>query len=76
MPKRKHVTLFDRQYPAEKQAEGIAISQAELEGHCIKCEFDKKCMTDNRFEFPAFAWCMRRKVEILKDWKKAGEMNG
>ena len=31
----KHITMFDRPYPAEKQAEGIAISQAIVGGHCI-----------------------------------------
>ena len=72
MPKLKHITMFDRQYPAEKQAEGIAISQAIVGGHCIECGFYKKCTTDNRFKFPVFAWCMRRKAEILADWEKGG----
>ena len=72
MAKWKHITMFDRPYPAEKQAEGIAISQAIVGGHCIKCGFYKKCTTDNRFKFPVFAWCMRRKAEILADWKKGG----
>lgn len=33
MPKWTHITMFDRPYPAEKQAEGIAISQAIVGGH-------------------------------------------
>ena len=73
MTKWKHITMFDRPYPAEKQAEGIAISQAIVGGHCIECGFYKKCTTDNRFKFPVFAWCMRKKAEILADWKKGGE---
>ena len=31
----KHITMFDRPYPAEKQAEGLAIHQAIVEGHCV-----------------------------------------
>ena len=41
MPKWKHITMFDRPHPAEKQAEGIAISQAIAGGHCIQCGFYK-----------------------------------
>ena len=29
----KHITIFDRQYSPEKQAEGLAISQAIVYGH-------------------------------------------
>ena len=54
MAKWKHITMFDRPYPAEKQAEGIAISQAIVGGHCIQCGFYKKCTTDNRFKFHIF----------------------
>lgn len=32
-----------------------------------------KCSTDTHFEFPVFAWCMRRKADILADWKKGGD---
>ena len=31
-----HITMFDRPYPPEKQAEGLAISQAIVGGHCHK----------------------------------------
>ena len=34
-----HITMFDEQYTPEKQAEGIAISQAVVDGHCYKCGF-------------------------------------
>ena len=73
MAKWKHKTRFDRADPAEKQAEGIAISQAIVGGHCIECGSYKKCTTDNRFKPPVFTWCMRRKAVILADWKKGGE---
>lgn len=29
-------------------------------------------LDDKHFEFPVFAWCMRRKAEILADWEKGG----
>ena len=41
IPKWKHITMFDRPCQAEKQAEGIAISQAIVGGHCIECGFIK-----------------------------------
>ena len=62
----KHITMFDRQYTPEKQAEGLAISQAIVYGHCDKCGFLSQCSTQGEaFRFPVFAWCMRRKAEIL-----------
>lgn len=66
----KHITMFDRPYPAEKQAEGLAIHQAIVEGHCDKCSFLSQCSTQDDFKFPAFAWCMRRKAEILADMRR------
>ena len=70
MPNRKHITLFDRQYPADKQAEGLAISQAIVGGHCDKCGFLAQCSTQGKkFKFPPSAWCMKRKTEILKKWE-------
>ena len=35
----KHITLFDRPYPVDKQAEAISIHLAIVEGHCDKCDF-------------------------------------
>lgn len=64
----KHITMFDREYPADKQAEGIAIQEAVVEGHCDKCGFLSQCSTDDSFRPPVFAWCFRRKQEILKKW--------
>lgn len=64
-----HITMFDRQYPPEKQAEGLAISQAIVGGHCDKCAYLPQCSTDDGFKFPALAWCMKRKAEIMKEWR-------
>ena len=67
----KHITMFDRQYSPEKQAEGLAISQAIVYGHCDKCGFLPQCSTQGEaFQFPVFAWYMRRKAEILADMQK------
>ena len=44
----KHITMFDRQYTPEKQAEGLAISQAIVYGHCDKCGFLSQCSTQGR----------------------------
>ena len=64
----KHITMFDRQYTPEKQAEGLAISQAIVYGHCDKCGFLSQCSTQGEtFRFPVFAWCMIKKAEILRD---------
>lgn len=63
-----HVTMFDQEYPVDKQAEGIAIQEAVVEGHCDKCGFLSRCSTDDYFRPPVFAWCFRRKKEILKQW--------
>lgn len=65
-----HITVFTQEYPMEKQAEGIGISEAIVNGQCGKCPFLKQCSTDKNFVFPAFAWCQRRKRQILKEWEK------
>lgn len=63
MDKWTHTTLFDRPYPPEKRAEGLAISQAIVGGYCDECVFLTKCITQRTFKFPASAWCM---LDILK----------
>lgn len=68
----KHITMFDREYPVEVQAEGIAVSEAVAKGHCNSCGFLNVCSTNDRFRPPIFAWCSRRKAEILKDWLVRG----
>lgn len=67
----QHITIFDREYPADKQAEGMAIHQAVATGACDKCGFLQKCSTDDSFKPPVFAWCQRKKAEILAKWKEA-----
>lgn len=62
-----HITMFDRPYPPEKQAEGLAVSQAIVGGHCHKCGFFPQCSTQDDFQFPVFAWCMKRKAVILRE---------
>lgn len=65
-PKYKHVTIFDRPYSYDKIAEGHAIHEAVVEGHCDECCFLEQCKSDTSFRPPVFAWCSRRKAEILK----------
>lgn len=65
----KHITMFDREYPMDKQAEGMAIHQAVVTGACNQCGFLAKCSTDYRFKPPVFAWCSRKKSEILAEWR-------
>ncbi len=61
----RHVTIFDRPYPIEKQAEGMAIHQAVATGACDKCGFLRQCSADVSFKPPVFAWCSRKKAELL-----------
>ena len=65
-----HVTLFDQEYPADVQAEGLAISEAVTHGHCNSCGFLRVCSTNDTFKPPVFAWCFKRKAEILKEWRE------
>lgn len=48
----KHITMFDRPYPEDKLAEGLAISQAIGGGHCDKCGFISQCSTDRNAQLP------------------------
>lgn len=65
----QHVTMFDRKYSQEKQAEGIAISEAVAFGKCDECCHLKRCESDRAFHFPETSWCQHRKREILKEWR-------
>lgn len=69
----KHITLFDRPCPADKQAEAIAIHLAVVEGHCEKCGFLPQCSTQSDFQFPPFSWCMIKKAEILRGLSRPPE---
>lgn len=55
---------------AEKRAEGLAVSQAVLCGHCNKCLSLRRCESNVNFRPGPFAWCMVRKREILRSWRK------
>lgn len=69
----KHFVVFDGgPYSLEKQAEGIAVNQAVIYGHCDNCSFLKKCATDTTFRPPFFAWCARKKAEIIASLKTGG----
>lgn len=71
-----HITLFDGVYSAEKQAEGLSISEAIVSGKCNNCTFLKECESNENFKFPESAWCYKRKVKILKDWMNKGFKGG
>lgn len=62
----RHITVFDKAYPPEVLAEGLAVNEAVVLGKCDKCGFLKQCSSDNSFRPPVFAWCSRRKAELLK----------
>lgn len=66
------VVLFDKTYPADMQAEGIAVRDAVLNGECNKCKSLSECCTNELFRFPTDAYCMQRKKEILEGWVKNG----
>ena len=58
----KHVTIFDKPYSAEKQAEGLAVNWAVITGACNYCRHVKICsseLSDYLWEtFPHDAPCM------------------
>ena len=68
-----HVTTFDREYPKNVQAEGIAVQEAVVEQHCNHCPFIARCVSDDTFRPPFFAWCQAQKQEILKSMEKKEE---
>lgn len=61
--------FFDNTYPADLQAEGLAVREAIMTGKCNKCQSFRECNTNEHFVFPQDAFCMVRKNEILKGWK-------
>lgn len=66
-----HVTVFDQQYPPEVLAEGLAVNEAVVFGECDKCGFLAQCSTDESFRPPVFAWCSRRKSELMSRVRSA-----
>lgn len=63
-----NAVIFDRIYPEEKQAEGIAIAWAVTSGACTSCRLRYRCEVDPDFVFPKAMVCMVKKQEILKEW--------
>lgn len=61
--------FFDDTYPADLQAEGLAVREAIMLGKCAQCPDLVKCSTDKNFKFPPNAFCMVKKQEILKQWQ-------
>lgn len=64
-----HITIFDKPYSLEKLAEGRAVSLAVAYGACNICKYVCDCMKDEKFSFPADAWCTNTKAEILRGGK-------
>lgn len=62
-------TVFTHDQPREKQAEGIAVSEAVAFGKCDRCMHLPVCERVETFKPPSGAACMVRKAEILKGWK-------
>lgn len=62
----KHITMFDRQYTPEKQAEGLAISQAIVFGHCDKCAFchNARHRGLNSRSLPSHGVCIARQKSL------------
>lgn len=64
-----NVVIFDKPYPADKQAEGWAVAQAVANGWCNACRLRFRCEHDPDFVFPQDMACMVRKREILEFWR-------
>lgn len=69
----KHIFVYGRPHSDDDQANGTSISQAIAEGHCANCRYLQSCANDDSFRPPVFAWCMKRKSEILAGWKGGAE---
>lgn len=69
-----NVTMFDRPYPTEKEAEGLAVISAIITGKCNECPSYAECTTKDNFKFPVDAYCMRQKAIILKGWAEDGKV--
>lgn len=61
------VTVFDRAYSPETQAEGQAVSWAVATGACNECGYLATCSRSDGVVWrpPATAACMIRKQELL-----------
>ena len=64
----ENLVIFDKPYPIDKQAEGIAIAWAVTSGACNLCRLRSRCECDPDFTIPQDRACMIRKKEILQEW--------
>ena len=64
----KLITMFTEELPREKQAEGVAVSEAVVSSECDRCMHLPVCERVETFKPPSGAFCMVRKAEILKGW--------
>lgn len=55
----KNTIVFDDSYSLEKIKEGLAVREAVLTGACDKCAYLRECSSNENFEFPTCAPCMR-----------------
>ena len=64
------VTIFDRPYSMDKQAEGQAVSWAVATNACGGCYYLRECERIETFVPPHTAACMKKKAEILERMKE------
>lgn len=69
MMEKNNVVILDKPYSSDKVAEAIALAGALMDGDCTACAYLPQCERDRNFKYPEDAVCMRRKQEILADWK-------
>lgn len=72
-----NITIFDRLYPMDKQAEGMAVHWAVVSGACDSCSNRLPCENwtpDSPMVFPPpGAACATKKAEILRQLSGEGE---
>lgn len=61
-----HITVFTDEYPADVQAEGLAVSRCVATGLCNRCMYLKVCSTNESFKPPVGAFCIEEKKKILE----------
>lgn len=62
--------VFDKECEEDKTAEGYAVYDAMITGKCNQCRFLDLCKSGKITVFSPDCWCMKRKKEILDDWRK------
>lgn len=69
-----NIVIFDKLYPKDKQAEGMAINWCLLHGKCHACRDLVRCQVDPDFTPPKYSACMIRKRKILREWEAESEV--